>query len=162
MAAFTGSPTATDQYTAQSAPYTKGAAAKTKKVMPSGVYTHLAAAGAGTGEINLLKLPAGKIRVYCAGSLVNASQYAANADLHIGYRAYTGSDGVAVAEDDNAFLDNADVGGGALAADPFTLPAAGYKDFDSQDGVIIFAMIDTGNIETDDTLEVDVEYSELS
>lgn len=163
MAAFTGTPVKAPTYTLQ----TNGNKASTflvegaRKFATSGLYTHAAAAGAGTGAIDLIKLPHGKIRLFTDDSRVVTSAFAAGADLHIGYRAYTAADGSAVVEDDNAFGDNLDAGGGALDA-ALDLPAVGYHDFDSKDGVVLFAMIDTGNIETGDTIELFVEYASLT
>jgi hypothetical protein len=163
MAAFTGTPVKAPTYTLQ----TNGNKASSmhvegvRKFATSGVYTHAAAAGAGTGAVDLIKLPHGKVRLFTDASRVFTTQWAANADLHIGYRAYVGSDGVTVVEDDNAFGDNLDAGGGALDA-ALDIPAKGYHDFDSKDGVVLFALIDTGNIETDDTLELYVEYATLT
>lgn len=156
MAAFTGTPTSSAQYAAQVATSStaKRSAAEVTATLRVGYfsYTHLAAAGAGTGEVNLIRLPPGRVRIFSDLSRHVTSQFAVNADLHLGFRAYTEPDGDAVAEDDNAFLDNADVGGGALDA-AWVLPAAGSQAFITPLGLIIYAMIDTGNIETDDTIE---------
>lgn len=161
MAAFTGTPVGSVQYNLQTALVQE----KMNPVDNAGMriaffnYTHTATEGSGTGEINLVKLPAGRIRVYSDLSRLVTTQFAASADIHIGFRAYTDeSDGTTVSEDDNAFEDNGDAGGGALDQ-AFTLPAAGYKDFDSTEGVIIYAMVDTGNIEAADTIHGWIVYS---
>lgn len=107
---------------------------------------------AGTGTVSLVKLPPGRVRVFPDLSRVVTTQFEANSDLHLGYAAYTKEDGSAGTADDNAFLDNADAGGGALDQ-AWTLPAIGYLDLDSQDGIVIQAMIDTGDMALTDTLD---------
>lgn len=120
-------------------------------------YTHAAAQGAGTGEINLGKLPPGELTIYPDLSRVVTSAFAANADIHLGHRAYTQPDGTVVAEDDNQWLDNGDAASGVDAA--FGLPAVGYDVVDSVGGIEVFAMIDTGNIEVGDTIDVWFAYT---
>lgn len=154
MAAFTGTPTSSLQYADQLT------SQMSDPVIGQGQlrchpfkYTHTATEGAGTGEVNLTKLPAGLIRVLPNLSHIHTyTAFGSSADLHIGYRAHTNMDGTSVSEDDNAFADNLDAGGGALDA-IWALPAVGYLDLDSQDGVVIFALIDSGNIEATDTIE---------
>jgi len=112
-------------------------------------YTH--SLGAGLGEVNLIRMEPGKRRILIDLCRIVASQMVATADLHLGYRAYTKYDGTAVVADDNAFLDNADVGGGDIDS-AWVLPAVGYFDVDSKTNFIIYAMIDTANIEDTDTI----------
>lgn len=96
-----------------------------------------------TGTAKLIRLPAGKLRVYTDLCRFVCPAGTATADAHIGYAAYvSGATGLAVVADDNAFLDNSDIGGGAIDT-AFVLPAVGYFDFDSADGVDIELMIDT-------------------
>ena len=157
MAAFTGTPVKSVEYTNQTASATKVSPDVIGKLHVARFsYTH--AAGAGTGEINLVELPAGKITIYSDLSRIVTSQFAASADLHLGYRAYTGSDGVAVVEDDNAFLDNSDVAAAAVDS-AWVLPAGGYTSFDTRNGLLIYAMVDTGNIEDTDTIAGWVAYT---
>ena len=165
MAAFTGTPTSSAQYTSQAG----SIGGPIWNVGLNGkpfTYTHLAAAGAGTGEVNLLRLPPGRLTIFSQLSRIEATQEAANADLHLGFRAYTEPDGDAVAEDDNAFLDNADAGGGAISS-VFLLPAVtaaagpGITQINSRNGFILYAMIDTGNIETDDTISGYVVWAQV-
>src|SRR5262245_27022991 len=107
MAAFTGSPTKSTQYTA----VTSGRGGPIAATgLNASVFTYTHSAGAGTGEINLLLLPAGRVTIYSQLSRVEMTATTTNADLHLGFRAYVEPDGDAVAEDDNAFLDNADAG----------------------------------------------------
>ena len=89
MAAFTGTPTGSTQYNSTPMQYTNYVKA---------VFSYTHAAGAGTGEVNLLKLPAGKIVIYSADSRIATSAMATGADIHLGYRAYVEPDGDAVVE----------------------------------------------------------------
>ena len=156
--AFTGSPVKSAEYTTQTAGAGSRLQVDTIAKMHIGRFSYTHAAGAGTGEINLLELPAGKLTIYSDLSRIVTSQFAANADLHIGLRAYTNSANVAVVEDDNAFLDNADAGGGALDS-AWVLPAGGTTQIDSRNGVVLYAMVDTGNIEDTDTISGWVAYT---
>lgn len=137
-------------------------------------YTHAAPDVAGVGTIDLLHLDYGRIKIYPHLSLLGHSQFAATADLHLGHREYVQLDGTVVAEDDNAFFDNVDAGGGALgltvwsavtgastavaANAPIEFEVAGpgvegvYQS-PSASGLRIFATVDTGNIEVGDTIE---------
>ena len=112
---------------------------------------------AGTGTVSLCKLPPGRIRIYPDFCRHITTAFEANADLHLGYAAYTNEAGTAVSADDNAFLDNADAGGGALDA-AWVLPAIGYVDFNTQGGLVIQAMVDTGDMAVTDTLDGWVAY----
>lgn len=173
MAAFTGTPTKSTEYTAQTV-------GRGGPVQPGPLrkwifkYTH--AAGAGTGEVNLLMLPPGRLWTYSADSWIEATQMAASADLHLGFRAYVEPDGDAVAEDDNFFLDNADTGGGAVSS-AFVLPAvtaaAGPKigEFNVNRstaatyvgmGLVLYAMVDTGNIEDADVVNGYLAWAQVS
>lgn len=120
-------------------------------------YGKLTFTAAGTGTAKMLRLPPGKVRVHTDLCRVVCPVGTATADLHVGYAAYTGGDGVAVVADDNAFADNVDVGGGAIDA-AFSLPAGGFLEFDSLDGVDIEVMIDTANSPAAGDLVVSVVY----
>jgi|TARA_Y100000296_G_scaffold53220_1_gene60956 hypothetical protein len=160
MAAFTGTPTSSVQHALQS-----GGTSGNANVSDVGArlriaffeYTHTATEGSGTGEVNLCVLPYGRIRVYGDLSRIVASAMATDADLHIGHRAYTNLAGTAVAEDDNAFSDNLDAASAIDAA--LALPAEGFLEMNSQAGITVFAMIDTGNIEATDTIKGWIAYT---
>jgi len=160
MAAFTGTPASSVEYAKIGTRDLNAFDTQANLQVSVANYTH--AGGAGTGEINLVKLPAGKIRIHSHLSKIWASQFATSADLHLGYRAYVGGDGVTVIEDDNAFADNLDVAAAAIDA-TFALPSAlgEYLEFDTQDGLILFALVDTGNIEDADTINLVVVYSTI-
>ena len=157
MAAFTGTPVdgpvraKEKDYATKVDSHLKGSV----KYIDFDVYTH--SAGAGTGEINLGKLPAGTIRIIPDLCRIITSQFGANADLHIGHRAYTQEDGTVIAEDDNEWLDNADAGGGALDT-VLTDGGTTANQYNSKEGIEVFAMVDTGNIEDTDTIRLIIAY----
>lgn len=157
MAAFTGTPVKSVEYTAQSTAHQKTPVETIAKLF-LGKFTYVHTAGAGTGEIDLLEMPAGRIRVYPDLSRIVTSAFAANADIHLGYRAYVNSANVAVVADDNAFLDNGDAGGGAIDS-AWVLPAEGFLEINSRNGWILTAMVDTGNIEDTDTISGWIAYT---
>lgn len=158
--AFTGSPVDTTVRAAQKADMPIAGDVQGSLYVADVTYTH--AAGAGTGEINLVKLPAGRVKVFPRLSRLRSTDMAANADLHLGHRAYTNFDGTAVAEDDDEWIADADAGGGAL--NDFWASITGATgveaaEYETRDGLEIFVTIDSGNIEDDDTIDVEVVYS---
>jgi len=157
MAAFTGTPASSGVYTSQTdGSHAAGTAVDAKvHIADSGLYTHTL--GAGTGAVNMLILPPGKIKVLVDLCRVVSSAMVATADLHVGHRAHTNLDGTAVVEDDNSLHDNADAG--SALDEALTLPAAGILEFDSQEGVTIFVTIDTANIEDTDTIRLFLAYT---
>ena len=159
MTAFTGTPTGSTEYNKQ----VSGARATADKVgsklmISQFHYTHLAAAGAGTGTINLVVLPPGKITIYPDLSRLVTSQFASAATISLGTRLYTNESGTDVAESAASLTSAAAAGSGALDQ-AFVLPAIGFVDYDTQYGLTIFATIASGNIETDDTIDGFVAYS---
>lgn len=163
MAAFTGTPSSGPSYIRQTVEPIQSETQRLQAPLYMTnfrTYTHTSTEGAGTGAVNLGNMPvAGKIRIFPGLSGVKSTQFAASADLHLGFRAYVEADGDAVNEDDNAFLDNADAGGAALAQH-FTLGVP-WVDIDSVEPITIFAMIDAGNIEADDTIEAVIAWCPL-
>lgn len=150
MAAFTGTPTGSTQYNLATGVTQGGIAYLEKLRLRRFSYTH--AAGAGTGEVNLVFLPEGQVDIYSELSRLATSAFAATADIHLGYRAFTEPDGDAVVADDNAFMDNGDAATGITHA-AWPLPAApGITSLNSRGGITIYAMIDTANIEDTDTI----------
>jgi hypothetical protein len=120
-------------------------------------YTH--AAENGTGEINLVKLPPGRLCIYSDLSRIVTSGMGTNADLHLGYRAHRTEAGVAVEQDDNALLNDHDTSGGVHES--FHLPSSGSLELESQEGITIYMMIDTGNILTGNTISGWIMYSRI-
>lgn len=153
--AFTGSPVDSVQRAAQ-------LSAKKNEKYDNGPmhyarfeYTH--AAGAGTGEIDLVMLPAGNIKVWPSLCRIDATQMVLNATMDIGHRAYTQPDGTVVAEDDAEFLNDAAVGAGVVGS-AFLLPTAPTV-YSTNSGLEVFASIDTANIEDGDTITGWVAYT---
>ena len=120
-------------------------------------YTHTL--GAGVGEINMLKLPAGRIRLYPDLCRQMSSAMVATADLHLGHRAYNQEDGTLIAESNNEWLDNIDAG----AASDIVLADGGttLNQYESRDGIIVYIEIDTANIEDTDTIQLLMVFSYL-
>src|SRR5262245_40020421 len=100
--AFTGSPTGSVQFNLQSGVTAGGAyGGETAGQLHASVfeYTHTAAAGAGTGEVNLIILPPGALVVLpnlCAFGVSVA--WAAASTAQFGTRAFTQPNGTAVAQ----------------------------------------------------------------
>lgn len=154
--AFTGSPTDSVQRAAQRSATKIDQHDWSRMQIAYFSYTH--AAGAGIGEINLLKLPAGKIRVFTDLSRIMASAMVATADLFLGHRAYKDPDtGLTVAEDQNAFANALDAG--AIIDEAWSLPAEGAPVFTTKDGFEIYADIAVANIEDTDTIKGWIVYA---
>ncbi|MFQ5791929.1 MAG: hypothetical protein ACE5JI_15760 [Acidobacteriota bacterium] len=158
---FTGSPTSSVQHAGQVGD--DGARAEVRDVrgklrVANWTYTH--AAGAGDGEINLVILPEGRIRVYTQLSRITASQQAAGATLSIGTREFVQEDKTEVAEDADRFANALDTASGDID-ETLPLPAAPDRTelLDSQEGVTVYATIAGGNIEDGDTINGQIVYS---
>jgi hypothetical protein len=113
--------------------------------------------GDATSTVNLCKLPAGRVRLITGLSRAYVDWSTASATLDIGYRAYTGLDGVAVDEALAAIcsaLDVDAVGYRSLESDVTALltTLGGTIEFTSTDGVIICAHSPTAAIAADDTI----------
>ena len=124
-------------------------------------YVH--AAGDDTGLIDLLKLPAGRIKVYSMTSRLQTSQFAVGSLLTIGTREYVDESGATVVDDPDRFA--LDLAAGAGALDQFLpLPStnAGVSELDSQDGITVYASVDTANIEDGDTIDLAMVYSKIA
>jgi hypothetical protein len=158
MAEFVGSPASSVQYAALTSPSrASGGDTQGEVRMARFNYTHTAAAG--TGEVNLVRLPPGRLCIFSVLSHIFTSVMGVNADLHLGYRAHRKEDGTPVAQDDNAFLNDLDSTGGIDTS--FGLPVNGILELESQQGLIIFATVDTGNILTGNTITGWIMYSRV-
>lgn len=113
---------------------------------------------AAAGDLFLIKLPPGRVRLHVDLCRLVCPAGTATSDLDIGWAAYTGQDGVAVAASGAGLADSLDVGGGALDQ-TLPLPTAGYKEFDSQSGVDIVASFDTANSPASGDLTLSLVYS---
>ena len=109
----------------------------------------------GAGDIastmSLRRLPGGLIYFFPLLSRITWEAFGAARTLDIGHGAYTGLDLVTVVADDNLFDDDVDVsaaGTAFLGSDYGTTPAnnGGFKEFNSIDGVDIFATVAGGTI----------------
>jgi len=152
---FTGSPLSSTQYAAQIGAMAEAADINSPMRYCYGKFT---CTEAGVGEINIFKLPPGRIRFYPDLSWLISSDMSANANLSIGHRAYVNEDGTAVAEDDNEWLDDADSGGGALDQDLDDIILVPTL-MNSQEGIIVFVTIDTGDMDLTDTIEIWFAYT---
>lgn len=155
--AFTGSPTGSTQFNLQTGVTPGGAyggEVAGKEKVSIFEYTHSAAAGAGTGEVNLVNLPSGSIIVLPAMSFFGVSvAWAAGSTVSIGNRAFTKPDGTVVAAAAAALVNAVAVGAATVATTAFAVPANGQvQRFNSQGGVTLFATIAGGNITVGGTL----------
>jgi hypothetical protein len=111
-------------------------------------YAKLTFTAAGTttasaGDISLIKLPKGFVRVYGYLSRLICPAGTATADLDLGWAAYVNQAGSTVSADGDGIAASLDVGGGAIAQDLDDL--APVFEFDSQAGVDIVCSFDTAN-----------------
>lgn len=125
-----------------------------------GKYTFTAAGDSGT--IQMIRMPAGRLRILGGLCRVDCPVGTATSNLSIGHGEYKGIDGVVVAADVDEFVALADVGGGAIAQ-AFTVAAyaAAVSDgveFYTQDGFDITATFDTADSPAAGDLIVRVEY----
>jgi hypothetical protein len=115
---------------------------------------------ASAGDISLIKMPPGKVRILVDQSWVVCPAGTATSDLDIGWGAYTGTDGVAVAADGDGLAASVDVGGGAIDQ-ALTLPANGIKEIESRDGFDIVCSFDTADSPASGDLLVTIVYMVL-
>jgi hypothetical protein len=124
-------------------------------------YTHTAGNDS-TFELNLVKLPAGRVVIYPRLSHIRASQMATGADLHLGHRAYRNFNGTVVPADLLEWLDNVDIGGGAITGFWAAITGAtglNAVEYETRDGLELVVRVDTANIEDTDTIDLEVVYS---
>ena len=171
MAVFTGSPTGSTQYNLQTGAVTGGifsADVTGKAKVAVFQYTHTAAAGAGTGEVNLVTLPPGSIIVFPQKSFWGVSvAWSATSTVSIGTRAYTQPDGTAVVAAGASFVSVAAVGAAVITDTAFALPAAasglgGFVRYNSNGGVTLFATIATVGITVGGTLNGHVVWADAN
>ena len=80
---------------------------------------------AALGDISLIRMPAGPVRILSDLCRLVCPAGTATADLDVGVGAYTNAAGTAVALNGNQLADSLDVGGGALDQ-TLPLPAGGF------------------------------------
>lgn len=122
-------------------------------------FTQGAAAGDATSNQRLVQLPAGKVRVHLALSRVAHSAFGAARTLDLGWEAYTGDDGVAVAADPNGLDDGVDVSSAGSYAPTGTVGGDETYLFESQEGVVIAAQTNDATIPAAATLKGVIYYS---
>ena len=121
-------------------------------------FTQGASAGDAGSIAELIKLPAGKIRVLTEESQIAFSAFGASRTLDVGYQAYTNSSGTAVAIDADYFASAVDVSSaGELVLNESATPALA-QELDSQDGIVIQADVAGGTIPAAATLEGYIKY----
>jgi hypothetical protein len=120
------------------------------------------AAGDATSSVALVKLPAGRVRFLGKLSHAYVNWTTGSATLDLGWDAYTGLDGVAVAADPDGLVDGLDVDTvgfrtfeGAIAAN---LLNGGTYLFTSKDGVTIRATSQDTAIASGDDLAGFIAY----
>lgn len=117
------------------------------------------AEGADGTIIQLCKLPAGRVRVLGYESLLYHNLTTATVDLDVGWAAYTDFAGDAVAADDDGLDVEIDCETAAVIRLGSALVAEAHmKVFESQEGVIITATLETAVIAADDTLNGYIAY----
>lgn len=114
---------------------------------------------ASAGDISLIKMPPGKLRIIYDLSWLACPQGTSTADLDIGWNAYTTA-GVAVAANEDGFLASLDVGGGAIGQILST--AHTYGEFDSDLGFDIVCSFDTANSPASGDLTLFVPYMRVA
>lgn len=112
---------------------------------------------ASAGDISLIRMPAGRVRILSDLSRIIIPAGTSTSDFDLGYGAYVGADNVAVVADPNALDDSVDVGGGAIDAAP-TLPANGELVIESRSGFDIVCSFDTANSPASGDMYVRIVY----
>lgn len=114
-------------------------------------------AGDATSSVALCKLPAGRVRVLLASSSLYVNWTTTSATLDLGWDAYTGQDGTAVAANPDGLADGIDVDsvgtftGATLAG--LNAALGGTYVFESQGGVVLRATSqDTAIADGDDLI----------
>jgi hypothetical protein len=113
---------------------------------------------AANGDISLLRLPPGNIRIRLDLSYLTCPAGTATSDLDIGLAAYTKADGTTQTIQGSLLADSLDVGGGALSLVLPGNPAATSIVVNSTDGVVIVASFDTANSPASGNLVLKLVY----
>ncbi len=109
---------------------------------------------AAAGDIYLLRLPPGRLRIRTDLSKIVCPQGTATSDLDIGLAAYTLNTGATQALQGALLADSLDVGGAALNA----LLTTSNAVVDSRDGVDVVCSFDTANSPASGTLILTIIY----
>jgi hypothetical protein len=112
---------------------------------------------ASAGDIKLIRMPAGKVRILTDLCRIVCPVGTATSDLDIGYGAYVNAAGTPVNADGDALGASIDVGGGAIDA-ALDLPANGILEIESQSGFDIVCSFDTADSPASGALKLTIVY----
>lgn len=112
---------------------------------------------AAAGDLKLIRMPAGRVRIFTDLSRIVCPAGTGTSDLDVGRGAYKDVNGATVALSGNAYADSLDVGAGAIDQ-AFVTPTGGFEEIYSQDGFDIVASFDTANSPAAGDLVVVVVY----
>ena len=118
-------------------------------------FTQGAAAGDANSTMDLIHLPAGRVRVMSKLSYITSSAFGASRVLDIGYTAHTDQGGTAVTADPDAIADGLDVSAAAdlqMGDSTTTGVAATTLLLNGQDRVLIQSIVTGGTIPAAATL----------
>lgn len=159
-------PTVSREYLAQTgSPFTPGKSGVAVglalyKLEGSIIFTAAGFTSAAAGDLALLRLPPGRIRIYLELCRLTCPAGTVNSDLDIGLGAYTKtSDRSTQALQGSLLADSLDVGGGALAQNLPGNPAATSIVVDSVEGVDVVASFDTANSPSSGVLRLVIVYA---
>ena len=97
------------------------------------------AAGAANDTVNLVKLPAGRVRILAFAQTLYRSAFGAGRSVDIGHLAYEQPDGTKIAADADSLKDGQDVS--AAGAFGLTFSGKRWAEYRSVDGVTIQATV---------------------
>lgn len=122
-------------------------------------FTQGAAAGDAGSLAEIVKLPAGSVRVWLDHSIVSSSAMGASRTADMGWLAYTDLDNAAVAADPNGLDDGVDVSSAVRYAPIGTVGEDETYLFQSNGGVTLTIQINDGTIPAAATLKGYIEYT---
>ncbi len=112
---------------------------------------------AAAGDIQLLRMPPGKVRILSDLSRLVCPIATALSDLDVGIGSYKDNAGAVVALNGIALADSLDVGGAAIDQ-ALPLPTGGFLEVESQEGFDIVASFDTANSPAAGDLVIAIAY----
>ena len=122
-------------------------------------FTQGSAAGDANSTADLVKLPAGKIRIFGALSRVCHSAFGTGRTLDVGYAAYTNQAGTAVNADEDALHSAADVSAAGNFTPSDEMGDDAYLDIESLTGVTIKAKCESATLPVGATLNGYIVYA---
>lgn len=122
-------------------------------------FTQGAAAGDANSTARLIKLPAGKIRVFLALSRVANSAFGAARTLDLGWEAHTKNNGVAVAANEIGFDAAQDVSAAGAYAPTGTVGSDETIELDSDSGIVVVAKCEAATLPAAATLKGYIVYA---